>query len=64
VKAVHYVDFCGDLSRTICGKTPPDDFDWCTPYMSAATCPSCIKAVQKRMTAVRPPSARELLQGA
>ena len=45
-----YVDFCGDLSKTACDEVP--DFDHVTIYLSGATCPGCIAAIQARLAAL------------
>lgn len=49
IQTRHYIDFHGDLRQTICGLEPLPDFGDCTVYLSAATCPRCLEAIQARL---------------
>lgn len=45
----HYVNFSSDARSAICGWTPPEDYAGTTVYLSSATCPACIAAIQRQI---------------
>lgn len=48
--AFHFIDFHTDATHAICGWEAPADYAGVTVYMSSATCPQCIEAIQRRLS--------------
>jgi len=49
-RAIHYVDFFGDLRETACGLPLPLVGDATSIYLSGATCPDCQDAIQVELS--------------
>ena len=51
MEGICYVDFCSDAKRTACNSEP--DYERVTIFLSGASCPGCIAAIQKRIERVK-----------
>lgn len=52
MRTIHYVDFSSDARHAICGWVPPADYAGTTVYLSSATCPACMAAIQAKIAVI------------
>ena len=55
MRTIHFIDFSSDARHAICGWVPPADYAGTTVYLSSATCPACIAAIQAKIEAIPAP---------